>query len=193
MQERRVAPALSGTSPRGAAAGRHLLLAGAVAALVVAADQATKSWAVHRLAQGPIHVVWKLDLSLVFNTGSSFGLAQGWAPVLAGVAALFIVGLLAFLRHVHGPVVTVALGLVVGGAAGNLADRLFRGHHGAVVDFVALHFWPTFNVADSCIVVGVILAVLGMWRAPEPTAPQAGAGAAPEGAGAATPSESGGR
>ncbi len=141
-----------------------MLVAGAVAAAVVAADQATKSWAVDRLARGPVHVVWKLDLSLSFNTGSSFGLAQGWAPVLAGLAALLIVAMLGFLRHAQGTTLTVALGLVLGGAAGNLADRVLRGHHGAVVDFVDPHFWPTFNVADSCIVVGVLLAVLAQWR-----------------------------
>lgn len=142
-------------------------MAGAVAAVVVAADQATKSWAVHRLTHGPIHVVWKLSLALSYNTGSSFGLIKGWAPVLAGVAALFIVGVLGFLRHVQGMALTVVMGLIVGGAAGNLADRIFRGHHGAVVDFVSLSFWPTFNVADSCITVGVILAVLlTVWRAP---------------------------
>ena len=64
----------------------------------------------------------------------------------------------------------VALGLVVGGALGNLADRVVRGNHGAVVDFIALHFWPTFNVADSCIVIGsAILAALVLWRTgPEP-------------------------
>ena len=132
--------------------------------VVVAADQASKSWAVHRLSAGPVHVVWRLDLELTYNTGSSFGLARGWAPVLAGLAALFIVGLLGMLRRVHGDAMAASLGLVLGGAAGNLADRLFRGHHGAVVDFVALHFWPTFNVADSCIVVGVGLAVLVLWR-----------------------------
>ena len=58
----------------------------------------------------------------------------------------------------------VALGLVVGGALGNLSDRVLRSNHGAVVDFIALHFWPTFNVADSCIVVGGILAALLLWR-----------------------------
>lgn len=167
MQERRAAPPLSGAARRAQGARRRLLIAAALAAAVVVADQATKSWAVDRLSKGPIHVVWKLDLELVYNTGSSFGLAQGWAPVLGGLAALFIVGLLAFVRHARGTSLTVALGLVVGGAAGNLADRLFRGHHGAVVDFVALHFWPTFNVADSCIVIGVILAALVTWRAPQ--------------------------
>ena len=147
----------------------------AVAAGVVAADQASKSWAVHRLARGPVHVVWKLDFELSYNTGSAFGLVKGWAPVLAALAVVVVVALLASLRGVRGWAMTLALGLVVGGAVGNLADRVLRGH-GAVVDFVALHFWPTFNVADSCITVGVLLAALSLWRGTG--APGSAAGAA---------------
>lgn len=142
-----------------------MLLALSTATVVVAADQLTKSWAVHRLAQGPVHVVWKLDLLLSYNTGSAFGLAQGWAPVIGALAALVVVGLLAVVRGVRSDAVAVALGLVLGGAVGNLADRVFRGHHGAVVDFIDFHFWPTFNVADACITVGVILTVALLWRA----------------------------
>jgi signal peptidase II len=55
------------------------------------------------------------------------------------------------------------LGLILGGALGNLSDRLFRANHGAVVDFVALHFWPTFNVADASIVVGCGLLVISLF------------------------------
>jgi signal peptidase II len=58
------------------------------------------------------------------------------------------------------------LGLILGGALGNLSDRLFRGDHGAVVDFVALHFWPTFNVADASIVVGCGLLLVSLIREP---------------------------
>jgi signal peptidase II len=163
VQERGTAPALSepGRRPAGT---RRTVLALVVAAAVVAADQATKSWAVARLRHGPIHVVWKLDLVLSYNTGSAFGLARGWAPVLAAVAALVVVVLVALVRGVRGDVMAVCLGLVVGGAVGNLADRVLRGHHGAVVDFVDLHFWPTFNVADACITVGVVLAAVLVWR-----------------------------
>jgi signal peptidase II len=140
------------------------LVTSLVVAAVVGADQATKSWAVHRLSHGSIHVVWKLDLSLSYNSGAAFGLAQGWAPVLAALAVLVVVGLVVALRGVRSHAMAAAIGLVVGGALGNLADRVFRAHHGAVVDFIALHFWPTFNVADSCIVIGVILAALLLWR-----------------------------
>lgn len=160
VQERRTAPALR--AGRGLGASR-VLLALVTAAAVVATDQVTKTWAVHRLSRGPIHVVWKLDLLLSYNTGSAFGLAQGWAPVITAAAGLIVVALLAVLRGVRSRPMAVALGLVLGGALGNLADRVLRGHHGAVVDFVALHFWPTFNVADSCIVVGVALAVVLSW------------------------------
>jgi len=165
VQERRAAPPLSGGGRHGPRALRRLAVACTVAAAVVAADQVTKTWAVHRLVHGSIHVVWKLDFVLAYNSGSSFSLAQGWAPVLAGVAVVAVVALLAFVRRVHSDLLAVATGLVVGGALGNLSDRVFRSHHGAVVDFVALHFWPTFNVADSAIVVGAALAAILLWRA----------------------------
>ncbi len=139
---------------------RRLVIAGSVALVVVAVDQATKSWAVHRLAHGQIHVFWKLDLELTYNTGASFGFARGWAPIIAAVAVTAVVLLLSAVRQVRSDALTVALGLVIGGALGNLTDRVVRGNHGAVVDFIALHFWPTFNVADSCIVVGAIAAAM---------------------------------
>jgi signal peptidase II len=160
VQEQRVAPPLDDRSQKRSETRRRLVLAGCVAALVVVADQVTKSWAVHRLSHGDIHVIWKLDLELTYNTGASFGVARGWAPVIGGVAVTIVVLLLASVRHVRSDTLTVAMGLVIGGALGNLCDRIVRGHHGAVVDFMALHFWPTFNVADSCIVVGAIAAAL---------------------------------
>ncbi len=164
MQKRRAAPPLSdGERPRRDAI-RRLLVAGAVAVVVVGADQATKSWAVHRLAHGSIHVVWKLDLELQYNSGAAFSFAQGWAPVLGGLAVVAVVVMLVAVRRVQSTAIAVALGLVVGGALGNLADRVFRSHRGSVVDFVALHFWPTFNVADACIVVGAVMAAALLWR-----------------------------
>ena len=143
---------------------RRLLLAGVVAVVVVAADQATKSWAVDRLSHGSIHVVWKLDLELTYNSGAAFSFARGWAPVLGGLAVVAVLVMMGAVRRVQSTPMTVALGLVVGGALGNLADRVFRSNHGAVVDFIALHFWPTFNVADSSIVGGSILLGIALWR-----------------------------
>lgn len=165
MQERGVAPALSDGVRQGPGAVRRLLVTGAVALVVVAVDQATKSWAVHRLAHGPIHVVWKLDFELTYNSGAAFSFARGWAPVLGAVALVVVLLLLTTVRHVQSTPLALALGLVVGGALGNLTDRVVRSNRGSVIDFVALHFWPTFNVADACVVVGGILAALLLWRA----------------------------
>jgi signal peptidase II len=168
MQERGTAPALNDEGRSRPANKRHLLLAGLVAAAVVLVDQLTKTWAVHRLSHGPIHVVWKLDLQLGYNSGASFGLARGWAPVIAGVALAAVVVLVAAVRHVASALLALFLGLVIGGAVGNLSDRIFRGHHGSVVDFIALHFWPTFNVADACVVVGAVGAALLLVRPEAP-------------------------
>lgn len=177
MQERRPVTALTGPledpaaeadqrtvvpaegSRRATAARRRsrLALALAVAAVVVAADQATKQWALDRLSRGPIHVIGPLDFELSRNTGSAFSLLQGQRVLLAVVALVVGAALLAFAARSLRPARAVEVGLVVGGAAGNLVDRLARGDHGAVVDFVALRVWPTFNLADSCIVVGCVL------------------------------------
>jgi signal peptidase II len=164
VQERRTAPSLSDAERHRHGALRRLSVACAVATVVVGVDQVTKTWAVHRLQHGPIHLVWKLDLALEFNSGSAFSLVQGWAPVLAAVAVVVVVLLLAFVRRVNSDFLAASMGLVVGGALGNLADRAFRSHHGAVVDFIALHFWPTFNVADAAIVVGAFWAAFLLWR-----------------------------
>ncbi len=178
MQERGTSPPLSEPASRHHGANR-LLVAGAVACCVVAVDQLTKSWAVSRLSGGDFHVFWKLDFVLEYNTGSSFSFAQGWAPVIGGAAAVVVAILLVMVRHARSNAVAEALGLVIGGALGNLSDRVFRSHHGAVVDFIALHFWPTFNVADSCVVVGSILLVILLWRAHPQPAPGSPTGAEP--------------
>ena len=173
MQERGAAPPLSGGSDRRPSVRRRLLLAGTVAALVIVADQWSKTWAVHRLTDGSIHVVWKLDLILTYNTGGAFSIVPGWAPVLGSLAVVLVAVLVVAIFRVNSDIAAVGLGLVVGGAIGNLADRLFRSHHGAVVDFVAVHFWPTFNVADASIVVGAIITGAALWwptRHPEPAA-----------------------
>jgi signal peptidase II len=160
VQEQGASPQMNNGAARRPGGARRLLVAASVAIAVIVVDQVTKSWAVHRLSQGDIHVVWKLDLVLTYNSGASFGLAKGWAPIIAGLAVTVVVLLLATVRQVRSDALTVALGLVIGGALGNLTDRLVRGNHGAAVDFIALHFWPTFNVADSCIVIGTIWAAL---------------------------------
>lgn len=139
-------------------------LALAVAAVVVGVDQTTKSIAQAHLQGGPVHVLGPLSLALGYNTGSAFSLLTGWAPLLGAVAALLAVALAVMAWRTRRRSVAVALGLVLGGALGNLTDRLVRGHHGAVIDFIDFRYWPTFNVADACIVVGIALLVVLAWR-----------------------------
>jgi signal peptidase II len=128
------------------------------AAVVIAADQVTKSLAVNHFYR-PRHVFGPFGLGLAYNSGAAFSLFTGDAGVVIVVAIVFA-GVLGFAAwRSTSRLLSVALGLVLGGALGNLADRLFRGHHRSVVDFVTLEHWPTFNVADACITVGVILII----------------------------------
>lgn len=140
----------------------RLAVAVGVVALVVLVDQLTKWWAVDRLVNGPVHVVWRLDLSLSYNTGSAFSLFQGDTGILVVVAVALVAVLLVMVWRAPTMGRAAILGLILGGALGNLSDRFFRGQHGAVVDYVDFHFFPSFNVADSCITVGCILLVLSI-------------------------------
>lgn len=139
-----------------------------VAVGVVVADQATKLWAVDALADRDVDVVWTLRFHLSFNTGMAFSQGQNWGPVIGVVALVVIVALLLSLRRQPGRLTDVAVGLIVGGAIGNLVDRLFRSPgwlRGGVVDFIDFQWFPIFNIADSCITVGGALLVIASWRA----------------------------
>ncbi len=133
---------------------------------MVAVDQATKAWAVNALADSPIVIIdgW-LNLRLFFNTGASFSFfARGGAVIGLLVIAVVVVIFFA-LREAGRRLDAIALGLVLGGAVGNLLDRLFRGTgflDGAVVDFINVPFFATFNVADIAINVGVALLLIGV-------------------------------
>lgn len=105
------------------------------------------------------------DLRLVLNSGSAFGLFPNATLFITIASTLVIVAVVVW--AVRDPTVSVALGLVIGGGIGNLSDRFFRppgGGFGHVVDFIYLSFWPTFNVADSAICVGVGFLLLQAWR-----------------------------
>ncbi len=148
-----------GSPPAGPA---RLAVALGVVVLVVLVDQLTKWWAVDRLTSGPVHVVWRLDFSLSYNPGSAFSLFQSDTGILVAVAVVLVVVLLVLVWRAPTLGRAAILGLILGGALGNLSDRFFRGQHGAVVDFIDFHFFPTFNVADSCITIGCILLILSI-------------------------------
>ena len=139
-----------------------------IAALTLVIDQYTKYLAVTYLAT---IVVWAPIPSLAHiftftyttNTGVAFGLFKDLGPIFVGVAVVVIAAIVIYQREVpqEAWLVRVALGLQLGGAAGNLVDRLHEGH---VIDFIHFHFWPVFNVADMSIVGGVILLAFTMLR-----------------------------
>ncbi len=166
-------PIVTGQADAGRARWRRLALAASVAAVVVVADQVTKDLAVDHLATAPVHLFGPVGLVLEYNTGVAFslGAGSGWPVALA--AAGLVAVLLALARSARSRAASTALGLVLGGALGNLADRLVGGHHGAVVDFVHVGAWPTFNLADAAVVVGcVLLAVHLLRRQPASRAPR---------------------
>jgi signal peptidase II len=167
LQVARRASPLNGSGDRRAARRRARAVVAGVA-LVVAADQLTKTWAVAALADGPVSIVGDtLELRLSRNPGGAFGRFQGFTPLLAAAAIAVTVVLARTVRRATDPVVVTGLVLVLGGAVGNLADRLFRAPgflRGHVVDFVSLGWWPVFNVADSCITVGAVLLVVATFR-----------------------------
>jgi signal peptidase II len=140
-------------------AKRAWLLAGALAAIVVALDQVAKALIEANLVTGEqVEVLGPLELTLSHNRGVAFGLASGGGAVLIllTIAALVLVGSL-FARDPSRPGMWVAVGLLTGGALGNLADRVIEG---AVTDYVDLLAWPPFNLADVAIVAGVVLLAL---------------------------------
>ena len=99
-----------------------------------------------------------LRITPVQNTGVAFGLLRGYGSILAAVAVLIAALFFAFgRRSVRAPLTGAALGLLIGGAAGNLLDRLVRGY---VFDFIDVGFWPVFNLADCAITVGIGLLIV---------------------------------
>jgi signal peptidase II len=162
------------TAPEAAAGANGEVVRGSVlgpflvAGAVVVADQLTKLWAVATLAGGPIHIVdHLLDLRLTRNPGGAFSILTGLTPVLAVLAAVMAVVLVRTTRRTADRVVAYSLALVLGGALGNLIDRLVRSPgvlRGEVIDFIKLPHWPTFNLADSAITIGVVLIIARGWR-----------------------------
>ena len=136
-----------------------------IAVLVVALDQASKWLILRSLPPEAVEVTGFFNLVLVCNTGISFGLLPGQSAlkawILSGFALAVVAGLLVWVRNKDSALLMAGCGLVVGGALGNVADRL---RLGCVVDFLDLHaagwHWPAFNLADSGITVGVTLLIV---------------------------------
>jgi signal peptidase II len=144
------------------------------AAVVVGVDQLVKYLVVRHLAgRPPVRLIGDfLQFRYTTNSGGAFSLLTG-APVFFALMAIVVIGGILYAGgRARGLPIAVSLGLLLGGAVGNLLDRLLRGdqpRRGEVVDFIKVGPWPVFNLADSCIVVGGILLALLLGR-PERTA-----------------------
>ena len=145
---------------------RGALIVATVASVVVILDQAAKAAVISRL---PAHgwpaepVLGLLSLVHVRNTGVAFGLLQGNSDILM-ILALVIVAALALYHHRlegHYLVIRLAVGLQIGGALGNIIDRIRLGH---VTDFIKVGMWPVFNIADSAVFLGVVILAFELWR-----------------------------
>jgi signal peptidase II len=148
----------------------HRVLFGAVAIGWIIADQLSKAWALSALDDQTIDVFWTLRFQLAFNYGASFSLGAGFGAWI-GLLALVVVGVLVWKgRSVGTRLGAVALGMIVGGAIGNVLDRAFRSDdgffQGGVVDFIDFQWWPIFNIADIGVVCGAILLVISTLRDP---------------------------
>ena len=137
--------------------------AGGVLAAVLAADQVVKALVIASLERGEERaLVAGIKLINTRNSGVAFGQLQGGGAIVAIVIAIALCALLAyFARHAQRPLMWLPTGLLLGGALGNIADRI---REGAVVDFVKVPYWPAFNVADAAITVGVIILLVVMDR-----------------------------
>ncbi len=138
----------------------------AIAAAVAAVDQLVKWWIIGWLVEPPgfVEVLPFFNLVMVWNRGVSFGLLgdADLAPYLmAGIAGLVVIVLVIWLAGVSERLLAASIGLIIGGALGNIVDRLV---YGAVADFVDVHaggyHWPAFNVADAAITVGVAVMLI---------------------------------
>ena len=143
---------------------RPIALVGAIAAIAVLVDQVTKSIAASSLDDGPIDLFWTLRLNLVVNRGAAFSVGPGFTGLITVIGIGLLAALLLIARRIATFAQAIALGLVVGGAAGNLWDRLFRDNDGAVIDFIDFQWWPVFNVADIALFCGAALLIWASWR-----------------------------
>jgi signal peptidase II len=144
------------------------LVFAAVALVAYALDLGSKQWALHALADGDVPVLgdW-FTLHLTFNPGAAFSTGTGFTLVFTCLAMLAVVVVLWLSRRLASTGWALALGILLGGVAGNLTDRVFRQpepFHGHVVDFLMLPNWPVFNIADVCINVAAGLIIVQTFR-----------------------------
>jgi signal peptidase II len=137
------------------------VVAFAVAAVVVVLDRVSTAYVVDHL-HGPRHLWGPFGLGLTYNSGFAFSLFSGRAWLVTALLCAGVVALAAVVWRVRTVPVAIGAGLVLGGAAGNLSERIAGGPGGMVPDFLTLSFWPTFNLADASVTLGVVIVILAL-------------------------------
>lgn len=147
---------------------RRYVVAASIAAAVLVVDLVTKRMAAVAFVDGRVTLIpGVLSLTYTENPGAAFSLFQDAGPALGGAAIMVSLGILFILRNPRPMMEVTALGLVLGGALGNLMDRIFRGRgllDGKVIDWISLWPIPTFNVADAAVTSAVALLLIQAWR-----------------------------
>jgi signal peptidase II len=148
---------ISGAERSLAASSYQWLALGVIALTALGGDQLTKAIVSNRLSlDDSVHIVGPFSIHHVHNSGIAFGLFSNATPIVTALTAIAVGWMLLFFarsgaRH---PILPIALGLLIGGSASNLLDRVRLGH---VTDFLDVEFWPAFNLADTFIVLGVLI------------------------------------
>jgi signal peptidase II len=127
----------------------------------VVADLVTTTIAVDHLHETR-HVWGPFGLTLTFNSGFAFSLFSGRAVAVTVLLCIGVIVLAVVVAQARTLPLATGGGLILGGALGNLLERMFGGHGGQVPDYVTMTHWPTFNVADACVTVGVVVVVVSL-------------------------------
>ena len=154
---------------------RPRVLVFAIAAVVVVVDRVTTTLAIDHL-HDVRHLWGPVGLAMTFNSGFAFSLFSGRAIAVTILLCIGVVVLAFVVAQVKTVPLAVGAGLVLGGAIGNLSERIVGVHGGRVPDFITLDYWPTFNVADACVTVGVIILVAALLFGGRSEVEQRGAG-----------------
>ena len=157
-------PATAADDATGLRPHRQVRLLVTVAAVILVVDIVTKVLAVRLLTPGqPVSIIDEtVTWTLVRNSGAAFSMATGYTWILTLIATAVVIGIVWMGRRLVSPWWALGLGMILGGALGNLVDRFFRWPgplRGHVVDFLSIGWWPVFNVADASVVGGAVLLV----------------------------------
>ncbi len=129
---------------------------------VIFVDQISKTLVYDK--KPDIHIFWIFYFRYTLNSGAAFSLFSSSSVYVALIAAATVVVLIVFSIKTYSVLQAIGFGLIIGGAISNLSDRVFRHLNNSVIDFIYTKYWPTFNVADSCITIGIVVIIISYIR-----------------------------